>query len=64
MLTIPRYGDVLRWFADRCDEWVWHMGDPQAKERIEAARRFLAAATPEPEREPDPQPYDHGDGTL
>lgn len=42
-LTPARYGDVLRWFADRCDEWVWAIGVPQAKERLEQARAALVA---------------------
>ena len=41
ILVIARYGDVLRWVADRCDERIWHLGDPEAGERLEAVRATL-----------------------
>lgn len=37
-ITPAKYGDVLRWFADRCDEWIWHMDDPAAAQRLVLAR--------------------------
>jgi len=40
-LTFAKYGDILRWFADRCDEWMWHMGDVAAAERLTQARAAL-----------------------
>jgi len=52
-LTPARYGDVLRWFADRCDEWVWHLSDPSAAERLERVRAAALLASPvAPEEEP------------
>jgi hypothetical protein len=43
-LAIPKYGDILRWVADRCDAWVWHLGDPAAAERLDSARAALATS--------------------
>ena len=44
IFTPAKYGDVLRWFADRCDEWTWHMLDPHAAERLNKARAQLSQA--------------------
>ena len=54
LLTPAKYGEVLRWFADRCDEWSWHLGDPAAKTRIEQAHAALARAGATGEGEPAP----------
>lgn len=34
ILTPARYGEILRWFADRCDERVWSVVAPDSKERL------------------------------
>jgi hypothetical protein len=42
-LTPAKYGDILRWFADRCDEFVWHIAAPNAGERLKRVRDAAAA---------------------